>query len=124
MSENTLEKKEEFCSLVKKQKKAKISWLSMITELPEESIIKYANHFGFIIDDEYICDPSSMSVSQTSPSKPLTDDLAHSRLYQSEPTSKPLIKKDPVMYGTVSLSMAALSICAGPMLILVLFLIV
>lgn len=114
----------ELQNLIVKQKKVRIDWLEKITGIHEASIIKIAKKSGYIIDGEYIIDPASKTLNQTSPPKRLTKNISHSRLYQSTPTKKPLIRKDPVMYGTISLSMAALSICAGPMLLLVIFLIV
>ena len=58
MSEISEEKKEEVYELVEKQKKAKISWVAIITQLSEEEIKTIAWDIGLIIDEDQIMLPS------------------------------------------------------------------
>ncbi len=58
------EKKKELLELVKKQKKAKISWVKTITQLSEEQIISVAPMIGLTIDKDQI-----MSHSETNEGK-------------------------------------------------------
>ncbi|HUT80483.1 MAG TPA: hypothetical protein VMZ29_04695 [Candidatus Bathyarchaeia archaeon] len=58
MNQISEEKKREVYELVEKQKKAKISWVAIITQLPEEDIITIGWDFGLVIEKDQIMLPT------------------------------------------------------------------
>ena len=52
------EKQKEISELVKKQEKAKVSWISTITQVPEEVLISNASIMGLQFDGENLLFPS------------------------------------------------------------------
>ena len=58
MSKLSTEKKEEITELVKKQKRANISWVSKICQIPEETIVSEINNLDLVIEKDEILLPT------------------------------------------------------------------
>jgi hypothetical protein len=77
LEEISQDEKDQVFDLVKSQKKAKIIWVSTVTEIPVEKIAVIAKDFGFIIEEEYILAPKD-------------DDDVHSSTETEYSYSKPI----------------------------------
>ncbi|MHA1879366.1 MAG: hypothetical protein ACTSYG_03130 [Candidatus Heimdallarchaeota archaeon] len=139
MSGLTSEQKDQLVALVAQQKQVRVSWLSTVLCAEEASIISSAPSLGLQVAGDFIVDPRQVTVSPGQDAPSLSSSSLSPSSFSSSFSSSPggssissslqqefsspskrkrRFAKDSSMFGTISLSLAFITICFMPFLLL------
>ncbi|NHJ47922.1 MAG: hypothetical protein FK733_09050 [Asgard group archaeon] len=114
---------DEIISLVKKQKKAKITWISTVVQTTDDYLIANAERLGLIVSDDLLIDPEQVIIEQK-----VQDSLKAKReeptIYPKKDTIKDTKSKravDYFMLGSYSATFGVITVIVAPILLIISF---